>query len=486
MNHYKVLTNKYRPKILKNIVGQQHIVRLIKNTVKLKKIHHAYLLTGIRGIGKTTLARIMATIFNCISENTVKLLEPCLKCTSCTMINNDKSYDIYEIDGASHTGIANIKQIIENTQYKPININYKIFIIDEVHMLSNSACNGLLKILESPPQHVKFIFATTEGYKLLPTIISRCQQLKLQPITSTEIEKHLEYICKNENIHITKDSIMTVAKAATGSIRDALSILEQITLVKKDTEITYDHTCEMLGMVKETNVIQIFDAIVSGNTMKSLELIRNLYNRGVILKNLIEELCNVIHNISLLKINYSFSKNYKDIYIKYTKLSMIELNRMWQMTSDIYHQINNTYNELTYLEMQIIKIIHTNFKISLEEIININTDKQNKHPKSYEELLTLILEKEEITLYNILNKKSQIIFFSEDQIILNDTNQTQINYIKNRLQKITGKLWKIEAKEKTQCNNSIQEINEIKKNPLITETLKRFPQLTINNIQRKN
>ena len=376
-SNYKSLAVKHRPKILSDVKAQQHIIKIIKNSVKLSMIHSAYLLTGIQGVGKTTFARIMATLFNCTHKNILKTLEPCLICQNCLSINSGTQIDVIEIDAASNTGVSDVREIINKSRYKPINIKYKIFIIDEVHMLSNSAFNALLKILEETPFYTKFIFATTEIKKLPRTFLSRCQKLDLRRFHEFELEHYLYNICKKESVVIEHNAIKLIIKSSNGSARDALSLLDQAILTNNNNtykHVYYSVVCEMFSIVQIEYTIKVFDYIIKGNVLKTLHLVKELYNMGIMINSLIEQLCDITYKITLYKINnsentiiYDIEKRTYQLYAK--KLSVITLTRMWQMLNNAKEKIHNSYNELITFEMCIIRIIYANFEISLEDIL---------------------------------------------------------------------------------------------------------------------
>src|SRR5271167_4683200 len=227
MMSYTVLARRYRSASFDQVVGQEHISQTLKRAIESGRIAHAYLFCGTRGTGKTSTARILAKALNCLKFD-APTPTPCGKCDSCLAIARGDDIDVIEIDAASHTGVENVREIIENANYRPARSRFKVYIIDEVHMLSKSAFNALLKILEEPPSHVKFILATTEPEKVLPTILSRCQRYDFRNISSKEIAGHLKEICKKEKISTEDDALALVAKAGAGSMRDALSLLDRL------------------------------------------------------------------------------------------------------------------------------------------------------------------------------------------------------------------------------------------------------------------
>jgi len=286
---YVPLYRKYRPQTLEELVGQEHIKNALKNAIKLNKIAHAYLFTGPRGTGKTSSARILAKSLNCKNGPTIK---PCGKCESCTDIINSTPVDVIEIDAASNRKVEDAQNILEKIQYVPVNGKYKIYIIDEVHMLSNTAFNALLKTLEEPPENVIFILATTEPQKVLDTIKSRCQRYDFKRITIDDIVKHLRYISEKENINIEEDALYAIAKNSEGGMRDSISLLDQLSVLGTTQSITVNDINSLLGRISFDTLAEISKTIVESNPQNAVELLEKIYNAGnepsQILLNLLE------------------------------------------------------------------------------------------------------------------------------------------------------------------------------------------------------
>lgn len=274
---YVPLYRKYRPQTLEEVVGQEHIKKALTNAIELNKIAHAYLFTGPRGTGKTSSARILAKSLNCKNGPTVK---PCGKCESCIDITNSTPVDVIEIDAASNRKVEDAQNILEKIQYVPVNGKYKIYIIDEVHMLSNTAFNALLKTLEEPPENVIFILATTEPQKVLDTIKSRCQRFDFKRITTEDIVKHLEYIAKQENINIEKEALYTIAKNSAGGMRDSISLLDQLSVLGTTTAITVDDINSLLGRISFDLLVEISKTIVESNPQEAINILEKIYNSG--------------------------------------------------------------------------------------------------------------------------------------------------------------------------------------------------------------
>ena len=279
---YRVLARKYRPQNFSDLLGQETMVQILSNAFSSGRIAHAYMLTGVRGIGKTTTARLLARALNYSSE---EINEPTINIFKhghhCKEIMESRHIDVLEMDAASRTGIADIREIIDSVSYSTTSARFKIYIIDEVHMLSKSAFNGLLKTLEEPPAHVKFIFATTEVHKIPLTILSRCQRFDLKQLDETDMMSLLSKVCDNENVDIPKNILSIIGKAASGSARDGLSILDQtITLSQNDPNIDENAIREMLGLSDNSAIIELFESIALGDIQKALDEIKLQTDRG--------------------------------------------------------------------------------------------------------------------------------------------------------------------------------------------------------------
>src|SRR3954466_13549562 len=292
---YTVLARKYRSGTFDELVGQEHIAQTLKKAIESGRIAHAYLFCGTRGTGKTSTARILAKCLNC-EKSDKPTSEPCGKCNSCIAIARGDDIDVIEIDAASNTGVDNVRDIISNAQYRPARSRFKIYIIDEVHMLSKSAFNALLKTLEEPPEHVKFILATTEPEKVLPTILSRCQRYDFRNIPTREIAEHLKSICKQEKIKADDDALLLVAKAGAGSMRDALSLLDRLLSVG-EKQLTIETIEQLLGMPKAQAMFELVQKIGEGDVKavlnQSSKQIAGGLSTDALLANVIEHLRNL-------------------------------------------------------------------------------------------------------------------------------------------------------------------------------------------------
>ena len=365
----KILALKYRPQEFKDLIGQEVMAQTITNAIKLNKTPNAYLLTGIRGVGKTTTARLIAKALNCEKNNDPKITCSGEKfCPTCQEIINSNHIDILEMDAASKTGIDDVRELIENSKYSPTSAKYKIFIIDEVHMLSKQAFNGLLKTLEEPPPSLKFILATTEVRKIPVTILSRCQRFDLKRVSVEQLFSHLQKIAEKENGKISKDAIELIARTSEGSVRDSISLLDRALIsqsivenkVIKDTDVR-----EMLGLADKSKVISLFKEVLSGNEKEALKYLNELINDGLDAKNFLNDILEVLYlfsrRISLgpIEKDMSISESEVQMVDDYSKnIDMQDIGLFWQLTIKTIDDLRIVGNENLTLEMYILQLIH--------------------------------------------------------------------------------------------------------------------------------
>ena len=294
---YQVLARKWRPKTFADLVGQEHVVKALQNALDKGRLHHAYLLTGTRGVGKTTIARILAKSLNCEKPQHG---EPCGECQSCRDIDAGRYVDLLEIDAASHTGIDNIREVLENAQYAPTAGKYKVYIIDEVHMLSKSAFNAMLKTLEEPPEHVKFILATTDPHKVPVTVLSRCLQFVLRNMTAQQVAGHLEHVLTAEQIPFEPAALQLLGRAAAGSMRDALSLLDQA-IAMGSGQVTENDVRQMIGAVDKRYLYELLEAIAAQNGVALLQKAQEMAERAVGFDNALSETALLLQRIALMQ-----------------------------------------------------------------------------------------------------------------------------------------------------------------------------------------
>ena len=374
---YIPLYRKYRPQTFHDLIGQENIVHALSNAIELNRIAHAYLLCGPRGTGKTSSARILAKSLNCKEGPT---LSPCGKCPACLDVMNSIPVDVIEIDAASNRSVEDTQAILEKIQYVPVNGRYKIYVIDEVHMLSNHAFNALLKTLEEPPENVIFILATTEPHKVLDTIISRCQRFDYRRITTDDIVKRLEYISNQENINIAKDALYAIAKNSQGGMRDALALLDQISVLGINKQIDVNDINEMLGKISYDTLSEVAQYIIESDCAKSVPLIDMIYSKGnepvQIVANLIQYFRDlmIVKNCTDKELVYSLTQinevNYTKTKEQSDKFTVSEIIQIIDRLSYYATQIKETTNKYLWLELCIIDL--TNYKNlpSAENLLN--------------------------------------------------------------------------------------------------------------------
>jgi len=413
---HKILALKYRPKNFNELIGQDIMVETIKNSIKSNKIPNAYLFTGIRGVGKTTTARIVAKSLNC--KNGISNLCGGEMCEHCESITNSNHLDVLEMDAASKTGIDDIRELIESSKYKPTSAKYKIIILDEVHMLSKQAFNGLLKTLEEPPPHLKFIFATTEAKKLPVTIISRCQRFDLHRVSIKNLLENLKKILKIENRKVAESALTLIAKAAEGSVRDSLSLLDRA-LVSEDVEekeIDEVFIRKMLGTADRSKILNFLNLIFEGEQKKSIELLRHMISEGIEPTNFLNDLLEIIYFIQQKKIIGKFDSDLfiseseqKDIDLISENVDISTLIIFWQFIIKMLDEMSIISNQILSLEMLAVRLIHLKDIPSYEKIIN-SISKINENEES--DITADITKNKKITL----NDESETTNISKNQI----------------------------------------------------------------------
>ena len=376
-NKHKVLALKYRPKNFKELIGQSIMVETITNSIKLNKLPNAYLLTGIRGVGKTTTARLIAKALNC---NKNFLNEENCECSHCEEITNSKHLDVLEMDAASRTGIDDVRELIESSKYNPTSAKYKIIILDEVHMLSKQAFNGLLKTLEEPPPHLKFIFATTEVKKIPVTIVSRCQRFDLHRVSVKDLLKNLKKIQEIENGKINDSALTLIAKAAEGSVRDSLSLLDRALVSQniEEKEINEIFIRQMLGMADRSKIINLLKFILDGEQNKSIAYLKEMINEGIEPSHFLNDLLEIIYfiqqkkNIGNFDSDLSISESEQEIINKISKeVNVPTLIIFWQLILKTLDEIMIVASPILSLEMLVVRLIHLKEMPSYENILEL-------------------------------------------------------------------------------------------------------------------
>ena len=542
-NNRKPLALRYRPQKFQELIGQDSMVISIQNAIKLKRIPNAYLLTGIRGTGKTTTARIIAKAINCKVD-----FASDQKCSEgdfchCESITNSNHIDILEMDAASKTGIDDIREILEASKYHPSTAEYKVFIIDEVHMLSKQAFNALLKTLEEPPPHLKFILATTEVKKIPVTILSRCQRFDLRRIKVEEMKSFLKKICEKEEADVDENSLTLISKSSEGSVRDALSILDQaiITYNLMGEKVTEDKVRTMLGLADDTKIVDLMSYIVEGNIEKSINAVEEIFDIGADPKLVLHSLLDVCYLMTrtktLGKISKDLSVSESDaerLNVMVKDLDMTYLTMLWHFLIKGLEDLNLYPNLSIAFQMLLTRLCHlknmpdpqsvyeskeeskintehnktSNQKINLQSTTQIkNVSQEIESPKqnlnqnnltskinSFEELISLVEKNKEIELKFDLERNVRLVKFSEGKIDIEFNEKLSKNFIKNltsRLLEWTGNRWIITLSKSKGDQTIYEKKNEVKKmlfedakkTEIYKKVMELFPNAELTNVE---
>ena len=521
----KILALKYRPQSFKDLIGQEVMAQTITNAIKIGKTPNAYLLTGIRGVGKTTTARLIAKALNCEKNKDPNINCSTEKfCSTCKEIVNSNHIDILEMDAASKTGIDDIRELIENSKYSPTSASYKIFIIDEVHMLSKQAFNGLLKTLEEPPRSLKFILATTEVRKIPVTILSRCQRFDLKRVNNEMIFQHLRKISNIEKGKISDDALNLIAKSSEGSVRDAISLLDRALISQsiKDSKIIEEQDVrKMLGLADKSKVISILKEVLNGNEIKALSHLKELIEDGLDAKNFLNDILEVLYlfskkiNLGPLEKDMSVSETDLQMINQYSQnIDMEDIGLFWQLTIKTIDDLRIVGNENLTLEMYIMQLVHLkgleykkeetskiettsnkqkNFSEKIKNQNNLetnfpneaknqlkNTDQIKTNPvkeskkineklkieiNSFQDLIKKANSEKEIELKYDLERNVKLVGFSKGKIDISFNEQLNKNFIKNLTEKLllwTNERWIISLSKNTNAKSIFEKNLESK------------------------
>ena len=542
----KVLALKYRPQVFEDLIGQEVIVETIKNSLNLDKIPNAFLFTGIRGIGKTTIARVLAKSLNCAKGSEMTCNTDC--CNNGTEISESRHIDVLEMDAASKTGVDDVRDLIEFSRYGPTSSKYKIFIIDEVHMLSKQAFNALLKTLEEPPEYLKFIFATTEIKKIPITVVSRCQRFDLSRIRSSELFDYLKKIKDKEKGKVTDDALKLIVKISEGSVRDALSLLDRGLLsLNKEEELDLKKAQNIFGYFDKFQLISLFKLILQGKEKEVIETYRKIYDQGIEPKIFINDFIELIYyfqninSLTLESTNFSLNDDefrmIKDISKEVDNKALI---LFWQFTIKVLEELDIVSNQNISIEMFLIRLIHLNsfkseekslenedvsknlkkddsetniisdFKTdTVNQIKNVTQEEKNKPQaqlkikaenfliNSFDDLLKICNEKKEMKLKYELEKNVNLVSFEKYRLEISFNDNLDKNFVKDlssQLFRWTGERWiitfsqtkgKQSVKEK-QENEKKEFLNEAKSSDLFKQVIKKFPDANLVDVKPKH
>ncbi|OYW45047.1 MAG: DNA polymerase III subunit gamma/tau [Novosphingobium sp. 12-63-9] len=364
---YRVLARKYRPQTFAELIGQDAMVQTLGNAIKRDRLAHAFLMTGVRGVGKTSTARLIAKALNCIGPDGQggPTIDPCGVCEPCVAIAEGRHIDVIEMDAASHTGVDDVREIIEAVRYAAVSARYKIYIIDEVHMLSRNAFNALLKTLEEPPAHVKFLFATTEVDKLPVTVLSRCQRFDLRRIQTPVLASHFAKVCKAEGVEAEDEALAMVAAAAEGSVRDGLSILDQAIShadLSGGSHVTGEQVREMLGLADKTMQRRLFGAVLAGQGTAVLDEVAHQYALGIEPVAMMRAQMDLVHKVTVAQISggaEARSPEEREAIEGWAKgIAAGQLHRLWQLLLKGYEEVRSAPDPLVAAQMALLRVMH--------------------------------------------------------------------------------------------------------------------------------
>lgn len=433
---YQALYRKYRPSNFDEVIGQQPIIQTLKNAIVQNRIAHAYLFCGPRGTGKTSIAKIFAKMLNCEDESN----KPCGKCTNCKMVQNGSHPDIIEIDAASNNGVDEVRNLIDKVKYAPMQGKYKVYIIDEVHMMTTGAFNALLKTIEEPPAHVVFILATTEPNKVIPTIISRCQRFDFNKVSQKDIEKRLSIVCKEEKIEIDPEAISLIAQLADGGMRDSLSILDQC-IAYCSSNITVDNVREIYGVLTTSDIGKLFEHLYAHEVDALIQQIQECSDKGMDLKRLTSDFITLLKESIILDYSSNsqlVSNTHKEVIEKYLlkSPSPFRFNVLNELM-DVFNKYNYASNVLDYLETALLKSISNSYEIKSKTTHDVieDSDRENKENFAKSSDLSYDLTSEKSEIDKKVPKNSENTGISELETI-SDVSRETLKEVGNKDSKI--------------------------------------------------
>ncbi|WP_098108541.1 DNA polymerase III subunit gamma/tau [Novosphingobium sp. PC22D] len=520
---YRVLARKYRPQTFSELIGQEAMVTTLANAIKRDRLAHAFLMTGVRGVGKTSTARLIAKALNCVGPDGTggPTINPCGQCEPCVAIAEGRHIDVIEMDAASHTGVDDVREIVEAVRYAAVSARYKIYIIDEVHMLSRNAFNALLKTLEEPPAHVKFLFATTEVEKLPVTVLSRCQRFDLRRIPAPMLAEHFAAICEKEGVGAEDEALSMVAAAADGSVRDGLSILDQaIAHADLDGEgrVLAARVRDMLGLSDKSVQRQLFAAILAGEGATVLELVAHQFALGVDPIALVRGLMDLTHRVTVAQVGGTpadaiSAEEREAIGLWARDLSAGQLHRMWQLLLKGHDEVKSAPDPLVAAQMALLRILHAGTMPDPGMLARRIEDLAKAGPlaagvaaegsagpvaqaapapsaQGWEELVALVERRGALAIASMMRMQvrvvelgSELLRFTQPGEFRDDITQA----LRDGLNQATGQRWRIERVEAQGAPTLVEQdearkradAEVVRRSPLVEATFSAFPEAEI-------
>ena len=508
-NNYTVLARKYRSQDFESLIGQDVLVKTLTTAINTGRIAHAYIFTGIRGTGKTSTARILAKALNCLSSDHATS-KPCGVCENCRAIAAGQHIDVMEIDAASHTGVDNMREILDAALYRPTNARYKVYIIDEVHMLSTSAFNALLKTLEEPPAHVIFILATTEIRKVPVTILSRCQRFDLARVPVETLKKHFAWVAEQEHIELSDGANELLARAADGSVRDGLSLLDQA-IAQTGGHVDEGAVLDMLKRTDRGTVVNFMKIVLSGDVNAALNRLDEIYNNGADLTMLLNDMMEWTHwatrmypSLRLQDVTSSpYTADQRETIKKINEtISLNTLSRIWQVMVAAISELQSSNNQKQCFDMLIIRLMHIADMPPVSELLKQNAEKTPVQApekpaveksnfieiNTSDELACALQNTRELLLYSYYTSNLEITEFANGIIKYFDRKGDK-DFLKKLtlwLKDKTGKNWKIELIQEAPHQQTLSEHtkSEIESDPMVASAMNLFEDAEIVNISK--
>jgi DNA polymerase-3 subunit gamma/tau len=499
---YRVLARKYRPQSFAELIGQDAMVRTLGNAIERDRLAHAFLLTGVRGVGKTSTARLIAKALNCVGPDGQggATIDPCGICEPCRAIAEGRHIDVVEMDAASHTGVDDVREIIEAVRYSAVSARYKVYIVDEVHMLSKNAFNALLKTLEEPPQHVKFLFATTEVNKVPVTVLSRCQRFDLRRIPAEKLAAHFGEVARKEGVEVEPEALALIARAAEGSARDGLSILDQA-IAHGPGGVSADQVRTMLGLSDRGAIRRLLGVLLGGDARSALAVLRDQYDLGVEPNAVLRGLLESVHAITRAKVggaeDSAQSAEEREAYAEWAgRLSYAAVHRLWQLLLKGLSEVHSAPMPLEAAEMALLRVIHASElpdpgalveKLASGEAVTTRVPAAPAAapamPATFRDMVEALEAKGRRHLAQQLHDYARPILYAPPELVLSLKGPIATRDLALALKEVTGQPWQVRTEdeggeptlqEQEQAAKKAQE-QSVLESPLVRAAFEAFP-----------